>query len=145
MITFEELTAQNHQIAELAKVLSFIIDDRELCDTDVTCDLFFDFVDKVKNHLDAEDRELYTALLTHNNGKVKNTATRFLSGSGEIKRVFSQYLRRWCKNKSLRIKNHERFTKDTNEMFELILQRIEDETVHLYPTVRAVREEKQAA
>ncbi|CAA6803898.1 MAG: Unknown protein [uncultured Thiotrichaceae bacterium] len=145
MISFEELTEQNHKIAELAKVLSFIINDRELCDTDVTCDLFFDFVDKVQTHLDVEDRELYIALLTHNDITIKNTATRFLSGSGEIKRVFKQYLRRWCKNKALRIKDYERFTKDTHEMFTLILQRIEDETIHLYPTVRAVRQEQKAA
>lgn len=145
MIGFEELNKQNHKIAELAKVLSYVIEDRSICDTDVTCDLFFDFADKVKTHLDLEDKELYQALLTHRETRVKNTANRFLSGSNEIKRVFGQYLKRWCKNKSLRIRDHDRFIQETNEMFELIMQRIVDETEHLYPTVREVRAELRAA
>lgn len=145
MITFEELYKQNHKIAELAKVLSFVIEDRSMCDTDITCDLFFDFADSVKSHLDLEDKELYQSLLTHRDQQVKNTADRFLSGSNEIKRVFGQYLKRWCRNKSLRIRDHNLFVEETREMFELIQQRIEDEIEKLYPTVRAVREELRAA
>ncbi len=145
MISFTELTQQNHKIAELSKVLSHIIKDREICDTDVTCDLFFDFVSRVQEHLDVEDREIYQALLTHQENRVKNTANRFLSGSAEIKRVFKQYLRRWCNQKSLRIKNHGQFVQETNDMFDLVLQRIQDETEHLYPIVKEVKWEKQAA
>ena len=145
MISFEELTEQNHKIAELSKVLSYIIEDRAICDTDVTCDLFFDFADRVKEHLDVEERELYQALLIHHEKSVNNTAHRFLSGSTAIKQVFKQYLKRWCSNKSLRIRDHQLFVKDTNEMFELIQQRILDETEHLYPTVKEVALEKQAA
>lgn len=145
MISFSELTQQNHKIAELSKVLSHIIDDREVCDTDVTCDLFFEFVSQVQDHLDIEDREIYQALLVHNENRVKNTANRFLTGSAEIKRVFKQYLKRWCKNKSLQIKNHHQFVQETNDMFELVRQRIQDETEHLYPIVKEVTWEKQAA
>jgi hemerythrin-like domain-containing protein len=145
MISFTELHEQNHKIAELSKVLSHIIDDRSICDTDVTCDLFFEYTEKVKAHLDIEDRELYQALLTHKESRVKNTANRFLSGSAEIKRVFKQYLRRWCKNKQLRIRDHDLFVKETNEMFELVLKRIEDESEHLYPTAREVARENLAA
>ncbi len=146
MISFEELTQQNHKIAELSKVLSHIIKDREICDTDVTCDLFFDFVSRVQEHLNIEDREIYQALLTHNESRINNTASRFLSGSAEIKRVFKQYLKRWChNNKSLRIKDHALFVQETNDMFNLVLQRIQDETEHLYPMVKEVELERQAA
>ena len=145
MINFEELTEQNHKIAELSKVLSHIIEDREICDTDVTCDLFFDYASRVQEHLEIEERELYQALLIHREKSVNNTAHRFLSGSTAIKQVFKQYLKRWCNNKSLRIRDHAVFVSDTNEMFELILQRIQDETEHLYPTVKEVALEKQAA
>ena len=144
MINFAELNKQNHKIAELSKVLSRIIEDRELCDTDVTCDLFFDFTDQVKNHLDVEDKEIYQDLLTHKESRVKNTASRFLSGSAEIKRVFKQYLKHWCHNKTLRIKDHQRFVRETNEMFELVLNRIQDEVEHLYPTVKEIELEKAA-
>jgi hypothetical protein len=58
-----------------------------------------------------------------------------LSGSGEIKRVFGQYLKRWCKGKELRIKDHVAFVNDTREIFALVIRRIDDEIVHLYPTL----------
>jgi len=138
MISFKELNQQNHKIAELSKVLSHLIEDRSLCDTDVTCDLFFDYVEKVQSHLDIEDRELYQALLIHKETRINNTASRFLSGSAEIKKVFKQYLKRWCYNKSLRIRNHDNFVVETNEMFELVLRRIQDEVENLYPTVKEV-------
>ncbi|MEZ5452231.1 MAG: hypothetical protein R3E93_05325 [Thiothrix sp.] len=140
MISFNELNAQNDKITELSNVLSYLIDDRAVCDTSVTCELFFDYADRVRMHLDVEERELYQALLSHKDNKVCNTARMFLSGSGEIKRVFSQYLKRWCKNKELRIKDHAQFVKETREMFELVLRRIEDEVERLYPTVRDVNQ-----
>lgn len=145
MINFEELTQQNHKIAELSKLLSLVIEDRSMCDADVTCDLFLDFATRVQEHLDLEERELYQALLIHSEHSVTNTAHRFLSGSNAIKLVFKEYLKRWCHNKSLRIYDHDVFISDTNEMFELILQRIQDETEHFYPTVREVALEMQQA
>ena len=69
---------------------------------------------------------------------VKHTASLFLSGSGEIKRVFEAYLRKWCNHKELRIKNHDKFVKETEDMFRLVLRRIEDETEHLYPLLRGI-------
>jgi len=138
MISFEELNRQNDNITELSNVLAYLIHDRAICDTHVTYELFFTYVDKVQQHLDTEDRELYQNLLAHKDSKVCNTAKMFLSGSGEIKRVFGQYLKRWSKNRTLHIKDHDQFVKETAEMFELVLRRIEDEVEHLYPTVRTV-------
>jgi hypothetical protein len=40
MITFEELNTQNHEITELTNVLSYLLADRAMCDTDICCDLF---------------------------------------------------------------------------------------------------------
>lgn len=145
MVTTQQLAEQSHNIAELSKVLSKIIDDRALCDTGVTCDLFFDFVEKVHNHLDVEDRFVYQLLLTHKENAINNTANRFMSGSSEMKRVFRQYLKRWCRKKSLRIKNHEAFVRETNEMFELVLNRIHDEAENLYPAVRQIQQEMAVA
>lgn len=144
MVSFEELHQQNDKITELTNVLSYLIDDRAVCDTSVTCSLFFDYVDRVRQHLDVEERELYQGLLNHRDNKVCNTGRIFLSGSGEIKRVFTQYLKRWCKNRELRIRDHDQFVKETREMFELVLRRIEDEVEHLYPTVRVVGQVQSA-
>jgi hemerythrin-like domain-containing protein len=145
MVSFTELNQQNDTITELSNVLCHLIDERSVCDLKVTCDLFFSYVDRVKEHLDLEERELYQSMLLHSDQSTRNIANKFLSGSGEIKRVFGQYLKRWSKNKELRIDDHDQFVKDTREMFQLVLNRIEDEVEHLYPTVRVVQVAQKAA
>jgi translation initiation factor 2 alpha subunit (eIF-2alpha) len=145
MLDIDKLNKENHRITELAKVLGAMIDDRGICDTSVANDLFFAYVDSVMQHLRVEETELYQVMLTHNDNHVRNLAKRFLSGSGEIKRVFNQYLKRWCRNKKLYIGDHEKFLKDSEEMFEMIYKRVVDETEHLYPAFRKVVEKKAAA
>ncbi|UOG91252.1 MAG: hypothetical protein L3K52_13715 [Candidatus Thiothrix sulfatifontis] len=53
--------------------------------------------------------------------------------------VSGQHLKRWSKNKELRINDHDQFVKDAREMFQLVFNLIEDEVEHLYPTVRVVQ------
>lgn len=145
MVSFTQLNQQNDKITELSNVLNRLIGERYLCDMGITSDLFFQYVGHVRDHLDQEERELYQTMLLHKDQDVRQTANKFLSGSGEIKRVFGQYLKRWCKHQELHINNHEQFVKDSEEMFQLVLRRIEDEVEHLYPTVRVVQEQKLAA
>ena len=135
MISYMELHEQNHKITELSNVLSYLINERSMCDTEVSCELFFRYVSMVKDHLETEERELYQLLLMDSDNDVRNTGRKFLSGSGEIKRVFGQYLKRWCKGKELRIRDHEAFINDTRDIFGLVIRRIDDEIVHLYPTL----------
>ena len=138
MVSFTELNQQNDTITELSNVLCLLISERAVWDTRVVTNLFFTYVDRVKEHLDLEERELYQSMLLHSDQRVRQTANKFLSGSGEIKRVFGQYLKQWSRSHELRINDYERFTKDTREMIQLVLNRIEDEVEHLYPTVREV-------
>ncbi|HRJ51135.1 MAG TPA: hypothetical protein PLE99_00085 [Candidatus Thiothrix moscowensis] len=135
MISYMELHEQNHKITELSNVLSYLINERAMCDTAVSCELFFRYLNMVREHLEVEERELYQELLVHEDNDVRNTGRKFLSGSGEIKRIFDQYRKRWCKGKELRIRDHEAFVADTRELFGLVIRRIDDETVHLYPTL----------
>lgn len=139
MITFEELNDHHHKILALSKVLECVIKERSLCDNDVTCDLFFQYVQQVREHLDVEDRHLYAPLLNYEERAVSNVAKRFLSGSVEIKRVFDLYTRKWCKKRALIIKDHPEFVKETKDMFRLVLNRIQDETEKMYPLVRKIR------
>jgi hypothetical protein len=76
---------------------------------------------------------------------VKNTADRFLSGSSEIKRIFADYLKQYCseKRRALTIKDYETFVDDTNQMFDLVLDRIQRETEHLYPLIRRLEGQEQ--
>lgn len=145
MVTFEELNVQNHKIMELSKVLQNVIQDRALCDNEVTCDLFFQYVDQVRAHLDIEDRHLYAALLNHKDLAVNNTAKLFLSGSTEIKRIFETYLHKWCNKRSINIRDHYSFVNETEDMFRLVLSRIQDETEQLYPLIRKVSGDTRVA
>lgn len=145
MITFEEINQHNHKILERINIIGYMIKDRTICDSDVTCDLFFDLMDRIKNQMDVEERELYKDMLTHNDVSIKKTADNFLSGAAEIRRVYKHYMKRWCHNKHLRIRNHEQFVQETDDFLELIQLRIMDKTEKFYPVVRTVYGEKMAA
>ena len=142
MITYEELNTQNHKITELSNIISILIKDRSICDSDTCCKLFYNYIDRVNEHMHDVDSNLYADLLKHSSSEINNTAKNFMSGSQEIKRIMNTYVKKWC-NKSrhdLSIgKNHEKFIQATDEMFEMVLNRIQDETEYLYPTIRAVR------
>jgi len=144
MLSFDELNEQNHKISELSQVVLHLIRERAMCDMDTTCDIFFMFVDTVNNHFKLEDTNVYGKLLSHSDKKVTNVASQFMSGSVEIKKIFQNYIKKWCHNKRLRVKNHEDFVKDTEEMMRLVLNRVQDETEKLYPLVRKVNKEEAA-
>lgn len=147
MIAFSQLHAQNHKITELSNVFIYLVQNREMCDTDTACDVFFEYAAKVKEHIELVDRELCGRLISHPDQRVKNTADRFLSGSIEIKRIFNQYLRGWCSEskRNLKIKDHDEFVKETEQMFALVLDRIQRETEHLYPLIRRLEDKTPRA
>jgi hypothetical protein len=58
MIAFSQLHAQNHKITELSNVFIYLVQNREMCDTDTACDVFFEYATKVKEHIELVDREL---------------------------------------------------------------------------------------
>ncbi len=146
MTAFSKLHAQNHKITELSNVFLYLVQSREMCDTETACDVFFEYTGKVKEHIELVDREFCGKLISYPDQTVKNTADRFLSGSTEIKRIFNKYLKDWCNesNRRLTIRNHDEFLAETEQMFALVLDRIQRETEHLYPLIRKL-EERQAA
>ena len=145
MFSVSKLNEQNNKIKELSKVLSYLIKDKEMCNTETTCDLFMTYTEEVTDHLYLEEKEVYRHLLNHHDPKVRNTAGDFFSGSIEIKRVFNEYLGRWCKNKILRVKQHDEFMQDSKEIFDLVMERITAETDILYPVFQEAMTENLAA
>jgi len=147
MVAFDELFAQNHKITELSNVFLYLIKDRSMCDTDIACDVFFSYVEKVREHLEVVDKKMYKALLASPEQSVNNVADRFMAGSQEIKKIFSTYLKSWSRErtKNLVIADHKAFVKDTEEMFDLVLDRIQRETEHLYPLVRKINKDAMNA
>ncbi|MCF6189895.1 MAG: hypothetical protein L3J51_05425 [Cocleimonas sp.] len=88
---------------------------------------------------------MYTDLLGDSSVEAKTTVENFMSGSQEIKKIMKGYKNKWCDRtqKSILIgPKHDLFVKETDEMFKMILNRIQDEMEKLYPMVRKVREEK---
>ena len=139
MITYDDLHTQNHDITELSNVLLHLFNDRSMCDTETCCELFHRYMGKVKDHLDLVDKNLYSKLLTHEDHEKQKMARNFMSGSQEIKKIMQNYTKAWCpKSQSglLAIADHDTFLKDTQKMFELVLERIQNETEKLYPLVR---------
>ena len=122
MVSINELHEQNHQIAELSKILSYLFQDREMCDAEVTCELFERYRDKFFAHT-SNNRGIYSKLLS--NSENDATAYRFMEGEKELKRIFNQYQAKWCKN-GLRISDHIQFLIETEGMFKLVRQRIQD-------------------
>ena len=145
MITYEELYQQIHKITEISNVFLYLIEDRSMCDTQITCDLFFDYVEKVKSHLELQDIHLYSSILTDGNAEAKNVADNFMSGSIEIKRIFQKYLRKWSHpgRHQLLISNYDKFNEETQQIFDMVLNRIQDETEHLYPLIREISGDMQ--
>ncbi|MCB1877123.1 MAG: hypothetical protein KDH88_14200 [Chromatiales bacterium] len=140
MITFEQLNQQNHEIMELSRVLNYLISDRLICDTCTARDVFFSYIDSAREHLELEDKEIYANLLGKGDTDARNVADRFMSGSREIKRMLDQHMKRWAYpgRKELRIGDHNGFVTDTQELTQLIQDRIVAETEHLYPVIRRI-------
>lgn len=148
MITYEELHTQNHEITELSNVLLFLFKDRAMCDTATVRELFHRYMNKVREHIDLVDRNLYGSLLAHSNHEIQNLVRNFMSGSQEIKKIMSEYSKEWCparQTHTLEISHHGRFLTDTEKMSQLILERIQDETEKLYPLIREISGNQQHA
>ena len=143
MITYKELNEQNHRITELSNVLRYILRDRSMCDTRTCCDLFGNYMTQVKEHIEIVDKNMYSDLLASPDEKVNNVAKNFMSGSVEVKKILQKFGKQWCPSKGnatgdLKIKDHEKFLNAMDELFDIVLQRILDETEHLYPLVRSL-------
>ncbi|RKZ58190.1 MAG: hypothetical protein DRQ44_14950 [Gammaproteobacteria bacterium] len=141
MITYTKLNQQNHRITELSNVLGYLFRDRAMCDTVTCCNLFNNYMIQVKDHIDMVDKNMYSDLLASPDEKVNNVAKNFMSGSVEVKKILKSFSKQWCPTRGsndLRIKDHEQFLGAIDELFEIVLQRIQNETEHLYPLVRSL-------
>nr|VFK21809.1 MAG: hypothetical protein BECKLFY1418C_GA0070996_11038 [Candidatus Kentron sp. LFY] len=143
MITFDELNTQHNELTELTNVLLYLIANRTICETKPTNALFFQYLEKVGQHLKSVDH-LYPVLLADRDQHANNAASNFMAGEHEIRKIISGYIKAWINKKKheLVIKNYEEFLTDTQMLFHLILDRIQDETDHLYPLVRRMDSEE---
>ena len=132
MIPVEELKRQHVEIRELMSVLSLLVPDETARKTRIVEGLFSDLAKKVNDHILLEDGTLYKELLVHQDPAIQITARNFLSGSHELRRLFGQYIRHACRQGS-KEKDCAAFVKDTEEVFNLLQERIRIEEKRFYP------------
>ncbi len=141
MISYQELNAQTDKITELSNVLSVLLKDRTICDSETCCKIFYNYMDHVNEHMQLVESNMYPTLLNNSLPDAKKTASNFMGSSQGIKQIMTSYIKKWCdkKHQGLSIgAKYDEFIKDTDEMFETILNRIQDETENLYPMVRKI-------
>ena len=131
------LHQQVNDITELNNILRTVLEDRFLCDSNITAELFVRYTDAVQHHLKNTESGIFSQLLTNSDDETITTVERFMNGAREIKLIFAEYTKKWCKNKSLQIKDHDEFLSETEKVFDLVLRRLLDETENLYPLVQS--------
>jgi hypothetical protein len=97
----------------------------------------------VNEHIEIVDKSMYSDLLASPDEKVNNVAKNFMSGSVEVKKILQKFNKQWCPSKGnvtgdFKIKDHEKFLNAMDELFDIVLERILNETEHLYPLVRSL-------
>ncbi len=145
MISYDDLNIQSDKITELSNVLTVLIQDRAICDSDTCCTLFYNYMEYVNAHMQNVDLNMYTDLLGDSSSESQNIVDNFMSGSQAIKKIMKDYKNKWCDRKQQKIligPKHDTFVKETDEMFKMVLDRIQDEMERLYPMVRKIRQEK---
>jgi hypothetical protein len=135
---FDDIHVHNHKLRELSNVVVYLLQERSMCDTETANDLFCETLRKIDEHLSMVDH-LYATLLNQKDEKAHRTAKMFMSGEVELKRIIAEYKKVWFARSrpELRVGNHQQFIKETEELFEIVLSRIEDETEKLYPMLIA--------
>ncbi len=87
--------------------------------------------DKVKQHLAAEDRGVYPALLIHEDPKLKSLAWGFISGEKPLRKQFDSFYRKWLKDCDFEFTDE--FLVEARELFRVVEERLERERNVLLP------------
>ena len=137
-MSFDDIHVHNHKLRELSNVVVYLMQERSMCDTETANSLFCETLQKIDEHLKMVGH-LYTTLLSKKETNAQRTAQMFMSGERELRLIIADYKKVWFgKNRpELRVGDHAQFIKDTEELFEIVLTRIEDETEKLYPMLKA--------
>jgi Hemerythrin HHE cation binding domain len=94
-------------------------------------ELLCDLADMVRAHLAEEDRSLYPSLLIHEDPKIKSIAWGFISGEKPLRKTFEDYHRKWLNNCAFDFTDE--LIQETNEIFDMLLYRIDREEQVLLP------------
>ena len=134
-VEVQALQQENRDMADLELVLGELIGKPELRSNPVFCELLERFVTGINAHLSHESRSVYRELLNHADQKTNDVASQFISNTHELQKIIGSYTKRWCKA-SPSAKNREQFMDETQEVFQLLNDRIKMENTHLFPVLQ---------
>ena len=132
MIELDNFRKEHTELRDLCSILDATIGDYSLRDNMIMCELIERFVDEVNAHLKHEDRSVYRDLLKQHSKEADQVADRFLGNTQEIKRIFKEYSRDWCR-KPHSENQHEKYIEESRHMFKVVCDRIDFEEQKIFP------------
>jgi len=132
MIPIAQLRKEHAELRELIKAISTLLTKQPVKKTQAFSDLFEQFVEKLRKHLQLEDETLYPELLIHEDSRIKNIAARFLSGTRTVNRFFNDYLKNWHDQG---FKIDRQFLEETQVLFDFLEKRITAEEKEFFSVV----------
>lgn len=90
-----------------------------------------DLGERINKHLAEEDCGLYPSLLIHDDPKVKSIAWGFVTSEKPLRQTFADYDTHWLKNCDFNFTYQ--FLTESDQVFDLIAQRIDREERVLFP------------
>lgn len=132
MIPLEKFREEHTEIRDLCSILDATIGDYSLRNNKIMCELIERFVDEVNAHLRHEDRSVYRDLLSQHSKEADQVADHFLGNTQELKRIFKEYSRGWCR-KPHSEDAHDKYIDESRHMFKLVCERIDFEEKKVFP------------
>jgi hemerythrin-like domain-containing protein len=134
MVNVAEFSRENQELTDLCEVLHVLIAGTDMRGNPVFCELLSRFSEKICAHLDHEDRAMYAELLSHDDKDVNEVASKFINNTHQLRTILSSYVKRWCHaTREGDMTGHEKFVKETREIFSLVKDRINLEKSKLFP------------
>jgi hemerythrin-like domain-containing protein len=134
MVNVAEFSRENQELTDLCEVLHVLIAGTDMRGNPVFCELLSRFSEKICAHLDHEDRAMYAELLSHDDKDVNEVASKFINNTHQLRTILSSYVKRWCHaTREGDMTGHEKFVKETREIFILVKDRINLEKSKLFP------------
>ncbi len=124
---------QHDKILEIAgKISRFIVDSHELtANSNNVSKLLTDLSRTLQVHLTLEDTSLYPIICMTDNTGMKELAVKYKTEMGDIKKLCTEYFNRWQSGFKIE-KNPLEFIRETNDLFNSLIKRIELENNELY-------------
>ena len=135
MVNVAEFSRENQELTDLGAVLDILVVNPDMRGNPVFCELLSSFSEKIRAHLDHEDRSMYAELLSHDDKSVNEVASKFINNTHQLRTILTNYVKRWCHTTrgSKDMTGHEEFMQETREIFHLVNDRINLEKNKLFP------------